>query len=156
MDLAEDRRFQTRFECRARELGHHWWRASRCVTELGRRPATDARRRWRAVAAVAAHHPHPRIATFVEVGEALLRIRDGRLYRDSYATFEDYCRDRWGFGERRGRQLIEAAEVGTIVPVKNEGQARELAPLRDDPNAMREPYRKGDRTGPTTVAVPFR
>ena len=31
------------------------------------------------------------LKTFVEVGAALLGIRDGRLYRETHATFEDYC-----------------------------------------------------------------
>ena len=35
------------------------------------------------------------LRTFVEVGEALLRIRDERLYRETHGTFEDYCRERW-------------------------------------------------------------
>lgn len=67
------------------------------------------------------------IQTFTEVGNALLKIRDGRLYRADFGTFEDYCRERWSFSARRAGQLIEAAAIGTIVPVENEGQARELA-----------------------------
>lgn len=78
------------------------------------------------------------LTTFVEVGGALAAIRDGRLYRASHGTFEDYCRERWGFSKRRANQLVEAAEVvaelGTIVPtdtsaITNEGQARALAPV---------------------------
>jgi hypothetical protein len=34
------------------------------------------------------------IKTFIEVGSALLEIRDDRLYRESYGTFDDYCRVR--------------------------------------------------------------
>jgi hypothetical protein len=37
------------------------------------------------------------LRTFVEVGEALMEIRDQRLYQD--ATFEDYCRERWGISQ---------------------------------------------------------
>lgn len=73
------------------------------------------------------------LSTFVDVGNALLRIRDERLYRESHDTFEDYCKARWGFGERRARQLISAAEIGTIVPgVATESQARELSGLDAD------------------------
>lgn len=80
------------------------------------------------------------LETFIEVGGALLEIRKERLYRDTHDTFELYCRDRWGFTDRRARQLIQAAELGTIVPSgpTNEGQARQLARLRDDPEAVRE------------------
>src|SRR6476660_8234750 len=35
------------------------------------------------------------IQTFVEVGNALLEIRESRLYRGQYSTFEEYCRTRW-------------------------------------------------------------
>jgi hypothetical protein len=72
--------------------------------------------------------------SFVEVGTALLEIRDERLYRDEYATFEEYCRQRWGWGRNYVNKQIAAAEVirnlGTNVPIpQNEAQARELAPL---------------------------
>jgi hypothetical protein len=30
--------------------------------------------------------------------KALITIRDRRLFRDKYATFEDYVRDKWGGG----------------------------------------------------------
>jgi hypothetical protein len=73
------------------------------------------------------------------------RGRDERLYRDRYATFEAYCRERWGFTRQRAFQLTEAAQVSgllsTIVDtdtpaIRNEAQARELVPLRDDPEAI--------------------
>src|SRR5262245_2199654 len=35
------------------------------------------------------------IKTFVQVGHALLTIREHHLYRETYTTFEDYCRQRW-------------------------------------------------------------
>lgn len=82
------------------------------------------------------------LATFVDVGRALLTIRDSRLYRQDFPTFEDYCRERWGFSDRRARQLIEGAGIGTIVPVQNEGQARELAPLKDDEREIVEAWRE--------------
>ena len=49
--------------------------------------------------------------TFVHVGNALLEIRDNRLYRNTHRTFEKYCRERWGVNSSRARQLIDAAEV---------------------------------------------
>jgi hypothetical protein len=36
------------------------------------------------------------LKTFFEVGLALIAIRDLQLYRTSYPTFEEYCRNRWG------------------------------------------------------------
>lgn len=73
------------------------------------------------------------LQTFVEVGRALGEIRDRKLYRQTHSTFEDYCRERWGFSRSRGYRLIEAAEVAELVSpigdIANEAQARELAPL---------------------------
>jgi len=75
------------------------------------------------------------IKTFLEVGHALMVIRDQRLYRQAYGTFEDYLRERWDLSRPRAYQLIHAAEVVDavstivdIVPV-NEAQARPLATL---------------------------
>lgn len=74
------------------------------------------------------------LKTFIDVGVRLATIRDKRLYRGDYATFEAYCEGRWSFSDRRARQLIDAALVvtalpaGTIVPV-TESQARELSGL---------------------------
>ncbi len=76
------------------------------------------------------------LKTFIEVGEALLEIREARLYQSDHATFDDYCRARWDFSARRARQLITASEIGTTVPVENEAQARELVPLRSQPREM--------------------
>lgn len=76
------------------------------------------------------------LATFVEVGEALLAIRDGRLYREAgFARFEDYTRERWGFSRSRAHRLIEASEVAAMLPIgniANEWQARELVPVLRD------------------------
>ena len=78
--------------------------------------------------------------TFVDVGNALAAIRDGKLYRETHKTFEDYCREKWGFTDRRARMMIDAAvtvatlETGTIVPIlpRTESQARPLARLEPD------------------------
>ena len=42
--------------------------------------------------------------TFVEVGQALLTIRDKRLYRASFRTFEEYCGERWGMSKPYSHQ----------------------------------------------------
>jgi len=51
------------------------------------------------------------IGVFLEVGDALLVIRDSRLYRASHPTFEAYCQDKWNIERRRAYQLISAAQV---------------------------------------------
>ena len=55
------------------------------------------------------------IRAFVKVGEALRAIRDGRLYRESYKTFEAYCRDRWDFTRTHGYRLISASETMEVL-----------------------------------------
>ena len=49
--------------------------------------------------------------TFIEVGDALLKIREGLLYRETHSTFEDYCRDRWSMGVRQSQRFINASKV---------------------------------------------
>lgn len=85
------------------------------------------------------------LATFVEVGDALAEVRDHRLYRSSHDTFEAYCSERWGLSRKRAYDLIGAAEVvGALSPIgdtpmpANEGQARALRPVKDEPEQMAE------------------
>jgi hypothetical protein len=92
------------------------------------------------------------LQTFVEVGHALLTIRDLKLYRKTYPTFEAYCRERWNLSRPRAYQLIDAAQVvdtvSTIVdsvPV-NEAQARPLATLPAE--QQREVWREAVETAP--------
>ena len=90
--------------------------------------------------------------TFVEVGLALMEIRDGRLYRAEYGTFEEYCRERWGWGRNYTNKLIASAEVienlGTTVPIlpATERQARPLAAL--EPEQQREAWERVLETAP--------
>lgn len=72
--------------------------------------------------------------TFLEVGRALAMIRDRRLYRDKYATYEDYCRQKWEYSKTHANRLVEAAAVAAVltpigVTVKSESQIRPLAGL---------------------------
>lgn len=92
------------------------------------------------------------LATFVEVGQALLEIREQRLYRETHDSFETYCRERWGFNRQRASQIIQAAEVSNMLdsPPSNARQAAELARLKDEPETIREVWSevtdaKGDK-----------
>lgn len=49
--------------------------------------------------------------TFSQAGHALNEIRDTRLYRETHATFEDYCRARWEMSKTQANRLISAARV---------------------------------------------
>lgn len=83
------------------------------------------------------------LQTFFEVGAALVTIRNQRLYRAEYATFEAYCRERWEMGRNYMNKIVAAHEVvahlGTIVPKNqlpaNESQVRPLVKL--DPAQQR-------------------
>jgi hypothetical protein len=55
------------------------------------------------------------LQTFFAVGTALATIRDSRLYREDYATFETYCCERWGLQRSRAYQLIDAAAAAQNV-----------------------------------------
>ncbi|SMB89156.1 hypothetical protein [Deinococcus hopiensis] len=68
---------------------------------------------------------------FVAVGEALLTIRERRLYRAEHKTFGDYCEHVWGWSRQRAQQLIDAAATSQVLTTvglqpENERQAREL------------------------------
>jgi hypothetical protein len=66
-------------------------------------------------------------AVFVEVGNALMAIRDERLYRATHDSFEAYLHDRWpAISKRRGYQLIDSAQIAKVVPITNERQGRAL------------------------------
>ena len=51
------------------------------------------------------------LQSFVEVGTALMQIRDGKLYRDSHGTFEAYCKERWQLPRSHAYRFIDGAKV---------------------------------------------
>jgi hypothetical protein len=93
--------------------------------------------------------------TFVEVGLALAEIRDARLYRYQYATFEDYCRERWNWSRSYAHRIIEAAATSETLPPDQrpatESQARELA--RIEPERRLEVLNQVRATGKVTAAA---
>jgi hypothetical protein len=69
---------------------------------------------------------------FWAAGKALQVIRDARLYRSSYATFEEYVEARWDMSRPQAYRLIDAwplAERLSPMGDINERQIRELIPL---------------------------
>ncbi|HYW21188.1 MAG TPA: hypothetical protein VE956_18195 [Nodularia sp. (in: cyanobacteria)] len=79
---------------------------------------------------------------FFEAGKALTELRDRRLYRSTHGTFEEYCRDRFGYSRRQPYLLMEAAVIfdnllencdrnDHILPT-NEWQIRPLSKLDRD------------------------
>jgi len=46
--------------------------------------------------------------TFIEVGNALMEIREQRQYKDAgYTDFDTYCRERWGWSKRHANRIVE-------------------------------------------------
>lgn len=100
------------------------------------------------------------LSTFLDVGRALLAIRDGRLYRSGHDTFAAYCQARWGMSVRHAERMVQAAEVAEVMRpigrIENEAQARELAPLLNDPDALQSAWQQAqEATGgkPTAAAI---
>lgn len=77
--------------------------------------------------------------SFVEVGRALIEIRDSRLYRETHGTFQAYLAERWRMSRPRAYQLMDGAVVSGLVDalvstdvdirVPSEAVAREMAPM---------------------------
>lgn len=95
------------------------------------------------------------IGAFYEVGRALIQIRDDELYRDvlGYATFDEYCHERWDFNSSRARQLISATEtvdnIKSVTPRNApscEFHARPLMAL--NPDQQRTAWQKAVETAP--------
>lgn len=78
------------------------------------------------------------IKIWYQVGEALMHVRDGRLYRSTHKTFESYCQDRWQMERAHAYRLISGSQVvndlsplGDILPTR-ETHVRPLAPLSSE------------------------
>jgi len=75
--------------------------------------------------------------TFIAVGQALTHIRDNRLYRADFRTFEGYCLSKWHYRKAHTYRLIGAAQVmqilspiGDIPLPRNEAQVRPMLGLK--------------------------
>lgn len=101
------------------------------------------------------------MTTFVEVGQALMEIRDSRLYRVEYKTFEAYCQEKWGMSRRVAYFQIDASEAaknvnrGSQIVPKNERQARPLTklPREKQPEAWAKAVEIADGEQPTARQV---
>ena len=75
------------------------------------------------------------IQSFLVVGKCLLEVRDRKLYREQYSTFQVYCAKRWGLTERRGLELARATTVAEHLltgPAGPEGDSPLPADLGSD------------------------
>ena len=83
--------------------------------------------------------------TFLDVGRALLEIRDyrgGVLYK-RFGTFDAYCRERWDIGHSHAYRLMDAAEIyQSLSPRGDKAQQwpateKQLRPLKKLPAKLR-------------------
>jgi len=79
--------------------------------------------------------------SFYECGKAIIELRNKRLYRSTHKTFEEYCRDRFGFTHRSvnyliaGSMVVDNLQKGTIgsqILPTSERQVRPLTKLEPD------------------------
>jgi len=97
---------------------------------------------------------------FLEVGFALISIRDRRLYRAEFDTWEEYCQERFAITARRATQLCAASETvrnlklnasnrntcSDLVLPANEAQARPLSGL--PPEEQHAAWEEAVKTAP--------
>jgi hypothetical protein len=55
------------------------------------------------------------ISQFIEVGRALLEIRSSRLYRESYPTFESFCRERYALARSTVDCVIRSTQTALLL-----------------------------------------
>jgi hypothetical protein len=98
--------------------------------------------------------------SFRLAGEALLGIRDSRLYRETHPTFEDYCREKWEMSKTQANRLIAAAKVveniSTVAPREvtehlTESVIRSLATL--DPKEQKKAFKQAVKEAPATTGI---
>lgn len=94
------------------------------------------------------------LMTFIDVGACLWEIRNSRLYRAEYGTFEQYCREKWQMTRAYAGSLIKAHEIVTNIENVNHGlqtpaterQVRPLAKLA--PEDQKTAWQKAVETAP--------
>lgn len=110
------------------------------------------------------------VRSFIDVGNALMDIRDKKQYADKFDSFEGYCQKRWGFTRQRARQYIEStvavSDLTTIVvtetdkssgktqipPPVNEAQARAVAEAADDAETRQRVWKEAVELAPKDEA----
>lgn len=102
--------------------------------------------------------------TFMEVGNALIAIKEAKLYMDDgYSTYADYCKKRWNFTPQHANRLIGAAKVGKKIEEgkpnslasmpKSESQARALQKSADPKADWEKTQMKTGKNQPTAKEI---
>ena len=96
---------------------------------------------------------------FVEVGKALIEVKEYRLYRATHATFAEYCRERWSMAKSQAYRVMEAAQIVGILPMKagerapleGESSTDDLSPNGDTQESLPAPKSEGSIRPLTTL-----
>lgn len=100
------------------------------------------------------------VKTFLQVGEALLKIREKRLYRGTHATFDAYCREHWAMSKTHANRVIASAAVAkNLAPLgvkpTSEAQVRVLSSLPSE--SQRKVWKQAEKaTGGHPEAITAR
>lgn len=75
-----------------------------------------------------------------------------------YSSWHAYCEAEFGYKQAQAYRLLHAGQAAQIIPRDNgrpnERQARELSPLRADPDALRDAWKEASANGdPSAVTV---
>jgi hypothetical protein len=101
------------------------------------------------------------LEAFLSVGRALAEIRNRRLYRHDFTTWEDYCVRRWGFGYSHVSELIRSTEIAegllascpeSVPPDVSPDALRPLGQL-EQPELQSACWKLATRVGKPTHAV---
>ena len=97
---------------------------------------------------------------FVACGKALAEIRDSKLYRAEFPTFEEYCEKKHGWTRARAYQIMESSEIVSVLSNKkgqmstvvdiSERAARELKDVPEKERA--EVVKRAQKSGAVTSA----
>jgi hypothetical protein len=69
--------------------------------------------------------------SFFLAGKALLEIRDGKLHKAEFTSFNEYCEGRWGFSGSHARRLIEAYQLVTMLRSEIPGLGEDRLPRNE-------------------------
>ncbi len=94
--------------------------------------------------------------TFLEVGQALQEIRDQKLWKHEYDSFESYVEKKWKWTEHYAKRVIRAVkvaqDVGPPYPA-NEAVARALGKLPPEQRRAIWAALTSDNPDPTALEV---
>ena len=100
------------------------------------------------------------LASFIEVGQALQRIKEANGFKiRGFKTFDEYCQAQFAFSERNGYRLIAAAQTAKKVEEatgeapRNEASARVLKDVVHDPKLIEKVNDRLKRTGATIATA---